>query len=199
MSKHGDQIGNLTVILGCMFARKSNSLLTMIERHELAGKKCIVVDHATNTRYQKQEQEYKLVTHNQLSKQALQCLCISEILDVLKTYDVIGIDEIQFFPTKTVELIEYLVNVQNKIVFVAGLSSDKDREPFGNTVTQLIAKAENIVHVKAVCLSCGKDASFTKKIPSVTTSDHDVSNKQIEIGSADMYVACCRKCYYTKT
>ena len=98
---------------------------------------------------------------------------------------VIGIDEGQFF----LDVVEFADRVANmrKVVLVAGLDGTFERKNF-NRILELIPMAEIINKLKAVCMSCGEDAAFTKRLAS--------DDKRIEvIGGADKYMAVCRMCY----
>lgn len=99
-------------------------------------------------------------------------------------YDVVGVDEGQFFPD-VVEFCEKLAN-EGKIVVVSALDGTFQRKPFGS-VLQLIPMAEEVHKLTAVCKGCFRDAAFTRRIGSET---------QVEvIGGAEMYVPVCRECF----
>ena len=100
---------------------------------------------------------------------------------------VIGIDEGQFFPD-VVEFADRVANLR-KVVLVAGLDGTFERKNF-NRILELIPMAEIVNKLKAVCMGCGEDAAFTKRLAS--------DDKRIEvIGGAEKYMACCRKCYHS--
>ena len=100
----------------------------------------------------------------------------------------IGIDEGQFFPD-LVEFCEAMANY-GKIVIVAALDGTFQMKPFGN-VLDLIAVAESVVKLNAVCMLCHRTASFTRRLGTET--------KVELIGGSDMYISTCRKCHYRDT
>jgi thymidine kinase len=105
-------------------------------------------------------------------------------------YDVIGIDESQFF-SDLVEIVKMLVDEAKKIVVVAGLNSDFRRRDFGKTI-QLISSADDVRVLKATCSVCKeksiiKDAIFSHKL--------NGGDKIVEVGGEEMYVPVCRNCY----
>lgn len=108
---------------------------------------------------------------------------LNDIIDDLLTYDVIGIDEIQFYDD-CVEVTQNFADL-GIIVICAGLDATYLGEPFGH-VGRLCCKAEKVIKLKAVCMICKGNASFTKKI----SGGADI----IDIGGHDKYIAICRKC-----
>ena len=107
------------------------------------------------------------------------------LLDKMEDYDVVGIDEGQFFPD-VVEFCDRAANL-GKIVVVAALDGTFERKPFGNIVS-LIPLAEKVSKLSAVCVYCTNEAAFTRRV---------VASKQIQlIGGADMYKPVCRGCFF---
>ena len=102
-------------------------------------------------------------------------------------YDVIGIDEGQFFPD-VVTWAETMANT-GKVVVVAALDGTFQRKPFGD-ILSLIPLAEEVTKLKAVCMNCFEEAAFSKRI----TSDDE--GKVEVIGGADKYMAVCRACFH---
>lgn len=110
---------------------------------------------------------------------------LEEINNTLDDYDVIAIDEGQFFHD-IVDNVEMFCN-KGKIVIVAALDGTFERKPFGK-ILELIPIAEQIQKLSAVCFSCGKDASYTKRMSDC---------KEIElIGGEDIYKPVCRNCFF---
>jgi thymidine kinase len=104
---------------------------------------------------------------------------------MLKNYDVVGIDEGQFFPD-IVEFCEEAAN-QGKTVMVAALDGTFERKAFGNIIS-LIPMAEKVTKLCAVCVYCTKEAAFTKRV---------IESRQIQlIGGAEMYKPVCRLCFF---
>lgn len=110
---------------------------------------------------------------------------LDEVLTCLDEYDVIAIDEAQFFQD-ICDKVEYFCNM-GKIVLVAALDGTFERKPFGK-ILDLIPIAEQIQKLSAVCFCCGNDANYTKRMSDC---------KEIElIGGEEMYKPVCRKCFF---
>ena len=176
---------SVTLITGSMFSGKSHTLILKIQRYKIAKKKCIVVKYDGDNRYD----EAKVVSHNKVS-----CPCVPlndtslvEYVDTLMDYDVIGIDEGQFFPS-LVEVCTKLADA-GKVILVAGLLTTSMMTPFIPT-RDLAIVADDIIFNKAVCVNCYDDASRSYR--------HDASKSFECIGAADKYEARCRTCFNKK-
>ena len=174
--------GKIKLIIGPMFSGKSTMLTDTVRKFVYKGMKTVLVNFAADKRYDK---EGKIVTHEQVKYNALSCYQLQDNFTELLNYDVIGIDEGQFFPD-LVEVSETLCK-NGKIVVVSALSGNFKMEPFDN-VSKLISKADKIKLLKAYCYFCHKRAGF-----SLRTVRND---KEILIGAADMYRPVCKACYY---
>lgn len=184
---------SITLILGPMFASKSTTLGAYLEREYYSGKKCLLIKYEGDNRYG--DAEDPLITHsghiyNKFDVKALSC--IKSAIIYMDDYDVFGIDEGQFFPDIHVHT-EFLANYGKK-VFVAALNSDANRDSFGR-IHDLVAKAEKIITLSAICIDCRRKAHFTTKINNSITSHESNSGIDIEIGGADIYKPVCRQCY----
>ncbi len=171
--------GKIQLIVGPMFSGKTTELLRRVRRYAIT-KKCLLIKHGLDTRYH----NAFATTHDQITMEAVtthQLVSVS-----VDNYEVIGIDEGQFF-SDLVVFAETYAN-QGKIILVAGLDGTYQREPFGS-IAELMPKSEEVVKLTAVCSFCGNEAPFSKR----TTSCQD----EVEIGGADKYVAVCRTCYFT--
>lgn len=116
---------------------------------------------------------------------AVKCVKLSEIRDSYKEYDAIAIDEGQFFPD-IVEMCEEMAN-NGKAVIVSGLDGTFERKPFGNILT-LVAIAERVTKLNAICAYCYKLASFTQRT---------IKSREVElIGGEETYKPVCRRCYF---
>ena len=175
-------VGKLNLIIGPMFSGKSTMLLTRYRRYGIAGKRCLLVKYAGDLRYV--ESEERVVTHDQVSYKATSCRQLAEIAELVYSYDVICIDEIQFYP----DAAHYCDEWANAglIVEACGLSGDFRRRPF-EQISLLIALCDDVQHVKAVCRATGQDAPFSKRISK--------EQEQEVIGSTDKYQAVSRLCY----
>lgn len=169
--------GRIDVIVGPMFAGKTTELLRRIHRAELGHRKCIVFKYSGDTRYT----EDKVCTHDKKMHVAIPSKSLMNHIDMCRSYDVIGIDEGQFFPD-IVEFCETLANT-GKQVIVAGLDGDFRRKPFGKLL-ELVPKCESVKKLTAICAKTGQEASFTKRT---------IENSEIEvIGGAEMYCPVSR-------
>ncbi len=178
-------MGKLNLILGPMFSGKSTMLLNRYRRYKIAGKKCLLVKYKKDNRYSDNEE---IVTHDNIRYNATSCNNLIEINTLIQNYDVICIDEIQFYPDA--EHFADLWANNNKIVETCGLNGDYQRKPF-TQISLLIPKVDNITFVTAICKESGQDAIFTERL-----SKH---NKQEVIGSNDIYQAVSRKIYNKNT
>lgn len=163
-----------------MFSGKSTELLRRIRRYTIAKRNCIVLKYHNDTRYEVE----KVSTHDKIVWNAVPCAVLEKVKDIAMKYDVIGIDEGQFFPD-VVSFCEFMANA-GKVVIVAALDGTFQRKPFGS-ILELIPMAEDVTKLTAVCVMCQGSASFSKRIG---------DEKEIElIGGEDKYIAVCRSCY----
>lgn len=129
----------------------------------------------------------KASTHDRLVHEAIACALLIPMQERMAEFDVIGVDEGQFFPD-IVEFCEAMANA-GKIVIVAGLDGTFQRKPFGR-ILELIPLAEDVVKLNAVCMICQGDAAFSKRRG---------SEMEVElIGGSEKYMAVCRSCYHTE-
>lgn len=145
-----------------------------MRRYQIALKECVLIKYINDVRYSKES----VSTHDQVQQRAIPTDRLEKIAHLVQKYDVIGIDEGQFFP----DLVDFCEAAANggKIVIVSALDGTFQRKPFGD-VLRLIPMAESVVKLKAVCMVCCKDAAFTKRI---------TDEQQTEvIGGADKYIA----------
>lgn len=174
--------GKIELIFGPMFSGKTTELLRRVERHQFAKRKCAVVKHTIDTRYSGDE----VVTHAQQSKPSTFVLPrLDAIIKELLDYDVIAVDEGQFFPD-IVESCEFLAN-NGKTVIVAALDGTFYRKAFGR-VLELVPMSESVVKLNSVCMRCFGEAAFTKRL--------GTEQQDVDIGGADKYSAVCRNCFF---
>eukprot|EP00045_Choanoeca_perplexa_P016768 m.230707 g.230707 ORF g.230707 m.230707 type:complete len:250 (+) comp17354_c0_seq7:4666-5415(+) len=172
--------GAIHMIVGPMFSGKSTELLRRIKRQSVASKRCMIIKYSKDTRYGLEG----VITHDKQQSTAKACTMLSEAREEAEDFDVIGIDEGQFFGD-LVEFSEDMAN-QGKLIIIAALDGTFQRKPFAN-VMELIPLAESVVKLSAVCMVCNRDAAFSKRLSDET---------EVElIGGADKYIAVCRKCY----
>ena len=174
--------GKIKLLIGPMFSGKSTRLVETVRKYSFKNKKTILINFVGDTRY---SAESKIVTHDQIKYDSLTCKLLSEKIETLEKYDVIGIDEGQFF-ADLVSICEKLCYL-GKIVIVAALSGDFLMKPFPN-VAELISKADKIKLMKAYCFYCHKVAGFSLRTVN--------SNETILIGASEAYRPVCKGCYY---
>lgn len=176
--------GKINLIIGCMFSGKTSELLTRYTKYTIAGKRCIIIKHSIDDRYD----DSCVVTHDGKRMNAVACSTLLTYDKLVKDYDVICIDEIQFFGD-AVSTCEKWANEYGKIVEASGLNGDYKREPF-QVISNLIPCCETIEFKRAVCKTTGKPASFTKRKVE--------SKEQVVIGGEDAYEAVDRRTYVDK-
>ncbi|VDL78798.1 unnamed protein product [Nippostrongylus brasiliensis] len=176
--------GKITCILGPMFSGKTTELLRMHDRQMIAQRKCVLVKYAGDMRYDSE----LVATHARLTGQGITVKAhkLAEVEEQIfdPSVQVVSIDEGQFF-VDCAETCDRLASM-GKVVYVAALSGTFERKPFPQ-VSLLLAYADEIKHVVAVCVGCGSDASY---------SFRNTMEKKVEvIGGQDTYKALCRACY----
>lgn len=172
--------GMIDLVFGPMFAGKSTELLRRIKRYRVASKSCLVIKYANDTRYS----DKCVSTHDQQMIEAVSCDRLMDVQEKALDFDIIGIDEGQFFED-IVEFSEQMAN-EGKMVIIAALDGTFERKAFGK-VLELIPLAESITKLDAVCVDCKHSASFTKRL---------CDSKETElIGGAEIYKPVCRGCY----
>lgn len=178
-----DKCGCINLILGPMYSSKSTTLSARLERYGLGGKKCVAIKYKNDTRYSKD----KIMTHKQVPLDIFTIVCqnLYEADELISEYDVIGVDEVQFYKDAHI-FCDKWAN-QGKIVEACGLSGTFERKPF-EVVTKLIPLAQNITFNTAVCKTNGCDAIYSKRI-----SDE---NEEELIGGDDKYCAVDRITYF---
>lgn len=179
------QSGWLEVICGSMFSGKSEELIRRIRRAQFAKQEVKVFKPAIDNRYS----EEAVVSHNGTSVIAIPVSCASDIRKHLTTHtDVVAIDEVQFFDEHVVDVVQQLADEGYRVI-VAGLDQDFRGEPFGPVPT-LMAIAESVTKLQAVCTVCGSPASRTQRlINGRPASYHD---PVILIGASESYEPRCR-------
>lgn len=179
------RIGKIELILGPMFSGKSTELMRRMKRYQVAQYKVMIVKYAKDVRYD----EKGIATHCGMKLSATASITKLELITekiVSEDYDVIGVDEGQFFPD-VVNWAEKMANL-GKFVVVAALDGTFQRKPFGD-ILSLVPLSESVTKLKAVCMNCFEDAAFSKRI---TVED----DGRVEvIGGADKYMAVCRACF----
>lgn len=178
----------LEVICGSMFSGKSEELIRRLRRAEFAYMTTQVFKHSLDER--------KTTTHiHAHSGDALEAHAISTPHEIHKHLDphahIIGIDEVQFFSCDIITTIENLVSTGCRVI-VAGLDLDFRGLPFG-CIPALLALADDITKLKAVCTKTGQDAHFTQRLVNGTPAKHD--DPLIQVGAEECYEARARSSF----
>ena len=177
----GAKLGWIEVICGSMFSGKTEELLRRLNRAIIARQKVEIFKPAVDTRYHDQN----VVSHNANAIRSTPVQFSEDILLLAANSDVVGIDEAQFFDEDLVEVCTKLAN-GGKRVIVAGLDMDFSGKPFG-PMPQLLAVAEYVTKVHAICMKCGDIAHYSYRLtPNKNT---------VMLGEQDTYEARCRRCF----
>lgn len=175
--------GRIELIVGPMFAGKTTEMLRRVDRAELAKKRCVVMKYSQDNRYS----QNNVATHDLQMRVAIPCSKLLPHIEECQNFDVVGIDEGQFFPD-VVEFSERLANC-GKTVIVAGLDGDFRRKPFGR-VLDLISRSESLTKLTAICTETGGEACYTQR--TIDSQDLEI------IGGAEMYRAASRTSFFHK-
>ncbi|MBE6136932.1 MAG: thymidine kinase [Erysipelotrichaceae bacterium] len=183
-----DKKGWVEVITGPMFAGKTEELIRRVKRMEYAKKHYLVFKPAIDVRYSSNE----VVSHNKKSVNAINISHGSDIKRYLKRdTQAIVIDEVQFFDDSLVKYVQELAGAGLRVI-CAGLDTDFRGEPFG-IVGPLMAVAEQVTKLTAICSECGTDATRTQRIIDGKPAYYD--DPTILVGANDSYEARCRCCH----
>jgi len=180
-SKRHDRMGWIEVICGCMFSGKTEELIRRLNRALIARQKVEIFKPAIDKRYDAKD----IVSHNYNKIRSTPVNFANDILLLSGESEVVGIDEAQFFDDAIVEVCNTLAN-SGKRVIVAGLDMDFEGKPFGS-MPNLLAVAEFVTKVHAICAQTGELASFSYRL-----SDHD---RQVMLGESGQYEARSRKAF----
>ena len=179
------QSGWLELICGSMFSGKSEELIRRIKRATFAKQEVKVFKPAIDNRYSSES----VVSHNGTSIVCHAIASPEEIFQYIsKETDVIGVDEVQFFDESIVGTLTSLAD-QGYRVIAAGLDLDFRGEPFG-VVPDLMALAETVTKLQAVCSVCGSPASRTQRLINGKPASYD--DPVILVGASEAYEARCR-------
>ena len=186
--------GRLEVVCGSMFSGKTEELMRRLRRAEYAKKRVLTAKHHIDKRYN--QVPTCIVSHEGKERFAFvindSAAGIEKILELAQNnIDVVGIDEVQFFSRHIVHVINTLVD-QGVRVIAAGLDLDFRGEPFGIMPT-LMAYADEVVKLKAICVQCGKEAHHTQRLINGHPAAYD--DPIILVGAAELYEARCRECF----
>jgi thymidine kinase len=177
--------GWIEVICGSMFSGKTEELIRRLNRARIARQKVEVFKPAMETRYDDND----VVSHDEKKASSIPVQNASQILFYAQDFEVVGIDEAQFFGNELVSVCNELAE-KGKRVVVSGLDMDYQGKPFG-PIPQLMAVAEYVTKVHAICIRCGSLANHSHR----TVSD----DKLVVLGETDAYEPLCRRCFNKAT
>ena len=182
--------GRIEVVCGSMFSGKTEELIRRIKRATFARQRVVIFKPQIDTRYSKEE----VVSHDRNAVMSVPLSTSAEILDYLSShtastdgydFDVVGIDEAQFFGMDLVAVCNQLANNGVRVI-IAGLDMDFQCTPFG-PIPALCAVADEVTKVHAICVKCGALAYVSHRLV------HD--QNQVIIGEQAEYEPLCRECY----
>lgn len=178
---HNQRNGWIEVIVGSMFSGKTEELLRRLKRSQIARQNVVLFKTTMDDRFSDEH----VVSHDSSSMVARQVNTSRDIARLSEEYDVVGIDEVQFFDEKIIEVSQELA-IQGKRVILAGLDMDFSGKPFGS-VPGLMAVAEYVTKLHAICQQCGRLANHSYRLLP--------SRDQILLGASEQYEARCRVCF----
>jgi thymidine kinase len=175
-------MGWIEVVVGPMFSGKSEELIRRLRRAEFARQRVQIFKPAIDERYSVNE----IISHSGLGIASDNVTKASEIMEKVQARtEVIGVDEAQFLGDEVVEVCTKLANLGKRVI-VAGLDTDYRGRPF-EPMPRLLAVAEEITKLLAICVRCGNPAVHTQRL---------VDNEElIVVGAAGVYEARCRRCF----
>ena len=180
--------GSLTVITGSMFSGKTEELIRRLRRALYARCSVLVFKHALDTRSDLTE----IRSHNGVPHEAIAISTSGELLEgVEPETDVVAVEEAQFFDEGIVDACRRLADSGYGVI-VAGLDMDFRGEPFG-PMPMLLAEADEVVKLRAICARCGRDASRSQRL--IDGKPAPASAPTILVGAQETYEARCRHCH----
>ncbi len=180
--------GWIEVICGSMFSGKTEELIRRVRRAQIARQNVQVFKHSLDARYAERE----VASHNGLQLEAVPVENSAQLRDLIAPdTTVVAIDEGQFFDDGLIALCEELADRGLRVI-VAGLDMDFRGEPFG-PMPQLMARAERVDKLQAICVVCGGPASRTQRLINGQPAAYD--DPVILVGANEVYQARCRGCH----
>lgn len=173
--------GSIEVIAGSMFSGKTEELIRRLKRAKIAKQKVEIFKPAIDTRYSVAE----VVSHDENSILSTPVESSGNIMLLTGDVEVVGIDEAQFFDNGLVDVSISLANMGIRVI-IAGLDMDFKGNPFG-PIPKLMAVADHITKVHAICMRCGDVAQFSHRLSK--------AEKLVLLGEKDEYEPLCRTCF----
>jgi thymidine kinase len=188
MAPSGSRAGWIEVICGSMFSGKSEELIRRVRRAEIAKQKVQVFKPGIDDRYS----SANVASHSGYYWDAIPIQDAKDILlQVLPETDVVAIDEVQFFDWSIADICSILADRGIRVI-LAGLDQDFRGEPFG-PMPLLMAEAEVVDKLQAICVVCGAPASRTQRL--INGKPATYSDPIILVGASEVYEARCRRCH----
>ncbi len=182
--QHG---GWLEVICGPMFSGKSEEMIRRLRRAEIAGQRVVIFKPRIDDRFDASD----IVSHAGIRMRAVPVSSVGELTARARGFNVVGIDEVQFFEPSIVAAALELADRGARVI-AAGLDRDFRRLPFG-PMPELLAHAEFVDKLQAVCHRCGGPATTTQRL--VDGRPAPYSGETVLVGAAEQYEARCRGCH----
>lgn len=180
--------GHIELICGSMFSGKTEELIRRLKRAEIAKQSVQVFSHNLDTRYGAS----RVASHNGQNWDAIPIQRAQQILEQLDSKaTVVAIDEAQFFDTSITRVVNELADRGIRVI-IAGLDTDFRGEPFG-PIPLLMAQAEQVDKLSAICVVCGAPASRTQRLINGAPARYD--DPVILVGASEVYEARCRHCH----
>lgn len=180
--------GWIELITGSMYCGKSEELIRRIKRAKIAKQKVQVFKPVIDVRYHKTN----VVSHDGSQEEAIPVDCPDELVRrVNPDTDVVAIDEVQFFDERIADICELLADRGIRVI-LAGLDRDFRGEPFG-PIPKIMALAEYVDKLHAICVVCGNPASRTQRL--IDGKPAQYHDPVILVGAREVYEARCRKCH----
>lgn len=176
--------GWIEVICGSMFSGKTEELIRRLNRAKIAKQKVEIFKPIIDKRYD----EENVVSHDETSIHSTPVQTAAQIILYANDFDVVGIDEAQFFDDELTAICNLLANNGTRVI-VAGLDMDYLGKPFG-PIPSLLATAEYVTKVHAICMNCGNLAQYSHRI----IADDNL----VVLGEKEAYEPLCRKCFLEK-
>ncbi|MGH3049531.1 MAG: thymidine kinase [Gaiellaceae bacterium] len=170
-----------------MFCGKSEELIRRLRRAEIAGQRALIVKPRLDNRYDIGH----VVSHAGARMRAVAVDSPADIPPLVEEYDVVGVDEVQFFGPEIVFVIDTLVERGLRVV-ACGLDQDFRGRPFG-AMPELLCRAELVDKLQAVCHRCGGPATMTQRL--VDGHPAPADGATIVVGALEQYEARCRSCH----
>ena len=173
--------GSIEVICGSMFSGKTEELIRRLKRAKFAKQNVQIFKPCIDVRYSEDE----VVSHDSHSIDSTPISSPAKMLEIAQDVQVVGIDEAQFFDESIVDVVQTLANRGVRVI-IAGLDTDFLGKPFG-PMPALMAVAEDIQKVHAICVRCGSPANHSHRLSQ--------SSELVVLGETGIYEPLCRHCY----